>query len=390
MLRTSMGSEGAYRVPQWALLAMACILALVLAACGGEAEPVEDTAEPLADEPTDEPAEEQETEEQETESTESAEATSGEAAAFYEGNTVNFATGSSPGGGYDEYMRRLAPHLERELGAQVVVDNQPAGGGLLMLNRIATDSEQDGTELALFNGPGMAGAALAGVEGIAFDLAELGWVGKVSTEPLALIVAADSEYETIEDVINTPGFQFAVAGTADTGNISANVLIDALGLDASVATAFEGTSEVVVSLLAGDVDGMFNSLSSALELVENGETRPLLVLDSEPADPPFDVAQTQADLEPYYEEGGQELIQVHQDMSQLGRVLATHPDVPPERLQYLRGALERIMQDEEIIAEFEEARRPLVYVPGDELQEQFTNVMNAPPAFVEMVAGTIG
>jgi tripartite-type tricarboxylate transporter receptor subunit TctC len=37
-------------------------------------------------------------------------------AAFYQGKTVRFVVGTSPGGGYDIYARALAPHLQKRLG----------------------------------------------------------------------------------------------------------------------------------------------------------------------------------------------------------------------------------------------------------------------------------
>lgn len=56
---------------------------------------------------------------------------------YYEGKTITIVVGFNPGGGYDEYARMIAPELEKRIGATVVVENQPGGGGLLALNRLA-------------------------------------------------------------------------------------------------------------------------------------------------------------------------------------------------------------------------------------------------------------
>ena len=70
-------------------------------------------------------------------------ASSQDAASFYRGKVIYFVVGASPGGGYDAYARLLAPHLEQETGATVVVVNRPGAGGTLALNQVY-DTKADG------------------------------------------------------------------------------------------------------------------------------------------------------------------------------------------------------------------------------------------------------
>ena len=51
------------------------------------------------------------------------------AASCYEGETITLVVSFSPGGGYDMIARAVASHLEKELGATVVVVNQTGVGG---------------------------------------------------------------------------------------------------------------------------------------------------------------------------------------------------------------------------------------------------------------------
>ena len=55
---------------------------------------------------------------------------------FYKGKVIKLVVGYGPGGGYDTYARLLAPRIERETGATVVVENHPGGGGLVALNQV--------------------------------------------------------------------------------------------------------------------------------------------------------------------------------------------------------------------------------------------------------------
>ncbi len=356
---------------------LSVIAPLALAACGGDDETgTDDTDEAAAEE-----------EQAEGESDEAADADPlAEAADFYEGNTITLAVGSSPGGGYDAYMRMLAPYLEEALGATVVVENQTGGGGLLMINNAVTDPEQDGTLLMIINGIGAAGSQLSGAEGVAYDVSELAQIGMVAQEVPVFTGLAGSDVTNLEELATTDDLLFGATGIASSANINAVALIEALGLDASVATNFEGSSEMELALLAGDLDAFSGSLDSRIPSYEAGETVPLLVVDDEPAEVLPD-APIIADLEPYYVEGGAEIMQAHLAMTRYHRPLVTHPGIPPERLEYLRQVFEEVMQNPDLIAESEETGRPLNYRSGEELEEIVADVVSAPEAYVEVLQG---
>ena len=84
---------------------------------------------------------------------------------FYKGKTIRLVVGFSAGGGFDLYARMIAPYLARELGANVVVENQPGAGGMAALNRIAI-AEPDGLRLMIVQGVGAALAPISNAPGM--------------------------------------------------------------------------------------------------------------------------------------------------------------------------------------------------------------------------------
>jgi tripartite-type tricarboxylate transporter receptor subunit TctC len=64
-------------------------------------------------------------------------------AAFFKGKTVRMVVGYGAGGGFDLYARMIAPYLAKNLGAQVVVENQPGAGGITALNKIMNNTPPD-------------------------------------------------------------------------------------------------------------------------------------------------------------------------------------------------------------------------------------------------------
>lgn len=349
---------------------------LGLAACGG------DDATPTAE---DTAAEEEESDATES-GGEAADDALAEAADFYEGNTITLAVGSSPGGGYDTYMRMLAPYLEEALGATITVENRTGGGGLLMINNAVTDTEQDGSLLMIINGIGAAGSQLSGAEGVAYDVGELSHIGMVAQAVPVFTGLAGSDVTTLEDLATTDDLLFGATGIASSANVNAVSLIAAMGLDATVATNFEGSSEMELALLAGDLDAFSGSLDSRVPSYEAGETVPIMVVDDQPSEALPDAPIISA-LEPYYVEGGADIMRAHLAMTRFHRPLVTHPDVPPERLEYLRQVFAEVMQDPDLIAESEEIGRPLNYRSGEEVEQIVADVLAAPDAYVEVLQG---
>src|SRR5690606_40452254 len=67
---------------------------------------------------------------------------------YYKGKTIRFVVGFGAGGGYDTYSRMLAPHIAKETGATVIVENQPGAGGMVALNKLAV-APPDGLQVKI-------------------------------------------------------------------------------------------------------------------------------------------------------------------------------------------------------------------------------------------------
>src|SRR5216110_3622928 len=72
-------------------------------------------------------------------------------AAFYRGKQVRLIVGTAPGGGYDLFARIVARHIVAHIPGQptVIVQNQPAAGGLVMTNQLYALGPKDGTAIGV-------------------------------------------------------------------------------------------------------------------------------------------------------------------------------------------------------------------------------------------------
>jgi tripartite-type tricarboxylate transporter receptor subunit TctC len=301
----------------------------------------------------------------------------------FAGETIEFVVPFSPGGGYDTYARQLAPALEERLGATIAVVNQPGAGGLRATNEF-WNARPDGSTIAIFNMVGHLGSALAGAPGVQYEAAEFSYIGRISQEPDVVVTGADSPLTSFEDVLAADAsrpVRFGAGGPGSLEYIDAVVLGSVLGLNSEVVTGFEGSSEAALSLVAGDVDLHALSLGSQMPGIESGDTRPLLVVGTEPV-PELPGVPTVMD---YASDANRTLLENHTRLLQSGRALAAPPGMDPDLLQELRTAFADVVTDEQFAADSAAAGRPIDFAAGEDVQAMVENLMNPPSEYVQLL-----
>jgi tripartite-type tricarboxylate transporter receptor subunit TctC len=317
-------------------------------------------------------------------------AAAGEAAAFecgagtseLEGETVRLVVGTDPGGGYDAYARLIAPYLGEELGADVVVENQPGAGGLLAVNSMIA-GEADGTHLMIMNAPGNLSSMIAGVEGANFSLDDFSWIGRVASEPEIVTSSATGPYETWDDVLaEDEQLQIGTTGLGSAAYINGAAVAELFDLDAQLVTGYDSGSEAELGLAANDIDLLPGNLDSRLQAIEAGDARAVLALADEPLEDLPDVPTIgDYDLSPEK----QELWEAHSDLSSFGRPLIGPAGIPQETVADLRGAMRCAFENPELIAESEEIGRPLSYLPGEEVEATARELADPPESYEEFL-----
>ena len=72
-------------------------------------------------------------------------------AAFYQGRQLRMIVGSAVGGGYDLFARIVARHIVHHIpgNPSIIVQNQPAAGGVVMANQLYGQGPKDGTVIGV-------------------------------------------------------------------------------------------------------------------------------------------------------------------------------------------------------------------------------------------------
>lgn len=299
----------------------------------------------------------------------------------YEGETATFVVSYGPGGGYDRLARLFAPHLEEELGATVVVENQQGAGGLLAANNMLT-AKPDGLTFGFFSGQGQAGSVLGGAEGVQFDLLDFTYIARISADPRLLNVGAQTEYETIDDVIGAEGFTFASAGPGGSDHIDATVLFEVLDINGDIITGYDGSAETELAVTSGDTDAASGSFAARYEPVRNGDHRAILLIGEERVPELPDVpAIVELDLP----EERMALAEAHVALQNMGRMVWAPPAVAEECAAELTAAFESVVSKPEVIEQLEQSGEEIDFLPGEEARAVAESILDAPDQYVALL-----
>ncbi|MFA9431926.1 Bug family tripartite tricarboxylate transporter substrate binding protein [Egicoccus sp. AB-alg2] len=300
------------------------------------------------------------------------------------GEQITLTVGVGPGGGYDAYVRLIAPYLEEQLGATVVINNEPGAGGLVALNNLLA-SPPDGTQVMLINGSGIAGSALAEAEGVNFELEDLTYLARVYAGPKLIGSGPDSGYETLEDLENADDpFLFGASGPGASTYVEALLVMEILGYPYEIVTGYDGSSDVLAAMLVGEVDGIIVDLDTLGPTVDEGDAIPILLTGTEERSDQVPDTPILRELDLDSEQ--QELVDAFEALLDLGRSLVAHPDTPDELVQTLRTAFDNILTDPDFVEDAESQGRPIGYVDAAGVEDLVDTITQAPERFRELVS----
>lgn len=199
---------------------------------------------------------------------------------------IEIIVGYPAGGGTDSVGRLLADGLSEGLDTPVNVVNRDGGAGVVGAEAMAS-AEPDGHTLGIL---GTDVILSHWTDRSDRSLEDFTAIAQVNQDGAGLLVSADSEWETAEELMSAikenPG-ELRASGTAQ-GGVWHIGLIDMLlssGLQADDVTwvPSDGAAPAGQQLVAGGVDFTTNSLGESISLLDGGSVRALAVNGDERA-----------------------------------------------------------------------------------------------------------
>jgi putative tricarboxylic transport membrane protein len=198
----------------------------------------------------------------------------------YPDGPINYVVPYNPGGSTDPVGREFSRLLAEELGTTAVVENLPGGDETIGLTAVMR-APSDGQSMGLSSATGIIVQPLIN-EALPFHGPEdYTAVVKMVEAPNAILVAANSPFETFEDFVAAAKASPGEISVGSTGRLTNNTFVlvsieDQLGIDLNIVPFSGGAGEAVLAALGGQVDAVIPTAAGQLGLVDSGELRALV------------------------------------------------------------------------------------------------------------------
>ncbi len=268
-------------------------------------------------------------------------------------------------GGATDFQARIVTMTagnEDALGQPVAIINKPGAGGRVGWNWFATEAASDGYTLGAYNVPHFIAQSIEG--GVQYDVDSFEPIANWGADPAVFVVATDSDFETMADVIayaeaNPGGLTFSGAGLFVGHHIAALQLERAAGVKLAYIPNNAGGAGAMKAVIAGDVMGGVNNLSDAFRARASGNVRILGVFDTARSDFLPDV--------PTMQEQGYDI-----DNSSVNfRGIMVPKGTPPEIIDHLAATVPAMFENGRVQGKMQEGGSPMHVMTRDEVIEMW-------------------
>jgi tripartite-type tricarboxylate transporter receptor subunit TctC len=197
------------------------------------------------------------------------------AQAAYPTKPVKIIVPYSAGGPADIYARFIGDRLQRTLGEPFVIENRPGAGAIIGTDAVAK-SAPDGYTLLMMSNTHTVNESLFTKKPYSLML-DLAPISPINYSDLLLVVhpsvAAKSLKELIALAKSKPGaLNYASSGPGTPYHMAGELFKAMAGIDV-VHVPHKGSAEARTSVLAGNVQMMFDAITTMAPLAQSGKVR---------------------------------------------------------------------------------------------------------------------
>lgn len=198
----------------------------------------------------------------------------------YPDRAITWVVPFPPGGAMDAIARVLGRTMSQELGQSIVIENKPGAGGNIGASYVAKAKPDGYTIMIVANGMAVNPSLY---RKMSYDpIKDFEPISLLAAVPNILVTQASrSDVNSLNDVIaqvkNKPGrYSYASAGVGTSIHL-AGALFTYMGKLDMLHVPYKGSGPAVTDLISGQVDYMFDSITSAKPHIESGKLKALAV-----------------------------------------------------------------------------------------------------------------
>jgi putative tricarboxylic transport membrane protein len=189
---------------------------------------------------------------------------------------------AAPGGGWDTTAREMQRVLQEEgIAPTVEVYNVEGAGGTVGIAQLVNDESGNDHQLMMM-GLVMIGAIATNASPVTLE--QTTPISSLTAEYEVIVVPADSEYQTLDDLIaafkaDPASISWGGGSAGGTDHILVGLIAQAAGVDPTQINyvPFSGGGEALAAILGGQVSAGVSGIGEWLDQIESGELRALAV-----------------------------------------------------------------------------------------------------------------
>lgn len=314
-----------------------------------------------------------------------------QAADFFRGKSITIGIPSDAGGGYDAAGRLIAQYLSKYVpgNPRTIPQNNPAGGGLVLVNLLYNTAPKDGTYMAIVRGSALY-EEIFGNPAVKFESLKFHWLGNFSRTQDGCVFSTQSGIAKPEDLF-TREITIGASGTGAQAYSLPKIYNELLGTRFKIVLGYQGSGDRVLAMERGELEGACGITTGTLRSnfsspLKEGKIRIVtqsgLAKDEELPNVPniLDIAK---DAE---QRRALEFLFAQLD---LGRAVALPPGTPPERVKVLREAFEQMLKDPGLAADARRMQLDFDPMTAAETTNMIEHFFATPKPIVERVKAAL-
>jgi tripartite-type tricarboxylate transporter receptor subunit TctC len=312
---------------------------------------------------------------------------------FYAGKIINIYIGTGEGAGaVSAYPRAISQIIGKYIHGHptIVMRHMPGAGGIKAANFLYSIAPQDGTAWGFIT-RGFVRAPLLGTPQAEFDPTKYHWIGTPSQETsVAAVWAAGTKVRTMLEAMQEEVVFGGTSLATDTG-LFPTVLNRLIGTKFKVVVGYKSSTDVDIAMERGEAQGKvwtWASLKSGRTATWLAEKKVYLLgqfgleraKDLPDVPLALDFATTPED---------RQVLELVFSPIALGYPSFMGPGVPKDRVEMIRRAFDKTMQDPEFATLMRQQNLVLDPASGEALQAIVERTYRMPPTVVERARALI-
>jgi tripartite-type tricarboxylate transporter receptor subunit TctC len=198
----------------------------------------------------------------------------------YPSRPIRIIVPTPAGGPVDVMARVLANALPPVLGQNVFIENKP-GAGNTIGSRQAAAADPDGYTLMVSAASGLIMSPMI-VKSAGYDVASFAPVALVAETPQVLVVNSQLPFKSVADLVayakaNPGKLNYSTGGVGTLPHLNAELFKSVSGINI-LHVPYKGGGPALTAVVAGEVQMTFDTVSTSLQLIQDGRLRALAIV----------------------------------------------------------------------------------------------------------------